>query len=263
MNRCKKRDVSRDPYFIQLRHHTKRQRDFHPLRRHLMNAFFQLCLSRHDLVTGIIELNLDSIAKELSKQEVIDTTSGEVSYLKSEVTVSRISRLINEVMIPFGLAYVYAGTRGDTKSGMVWDRTHRCWFPKVLVLTDEFYRISGADIEKLNIQREQQLEFRNSGIADPNEILSVAEARKRKRIEIFSRAWNKRKDNSVRGRREKKLAAMPLDERKHYIAKEIKKELSTIELDMLSTSEFNRMVWKRLNQAGLGFQTLPSIKPTE
>ena len=58
-NFLKKRDVSRDPYFVQLRDVMGRKRDFKKCRRNFMQAMFELILNRHDLVTGIIELNLD------------------------------------------------------------------------------------------------------------------------------------------------------------------------------------------------------------
>ena len=250
---CCKRDVSCDPHFVHLKQTVGRQRHFKKIRRHLLNAFFQMCISRHSLVEGIIDLNLDSMAIELSKAQIVDPDTGELIIVEEVMTVSRISRLINEVMIPYGLAYVQSdGDEADPHNGMVWDKVHRQWFPKVIVLTDNFYRIAGADIDKLNIQREQQLIFRNQGLSDDDEILTVKEARKRMRQQIFRRSWELRKNNSVSQRKRNRLAGMTVDERKHEIAKELSRKLPACELDELTSVQFNALVWKELHLLGLG-----------
>ncbi|EKO3542330.1 hypothetical protein K0L52_004142 [Vibrio fluvialis] len=257
-NFCRKRDISRDPHFVHLRQVAGRQRDFKDVRRNLINPIFQLCLSRHDLVTGIIELDLEDMAAELSKMWVTDPETGEQYLTESKVTVSRISRFIDEVMIPFGLAYVHSdGDQSSPKSGMVWDQANGFWFPKVLVLTDEFYRLAGANLEKLNIQREEQLALRNEGITDEGEIITVAEARMRKRKQIFKRAWDARKQNAGAQRRRNKLASKSLDERKHEVATALTKSMPAHELAQLSSEQFNKLVWERLNSMDIGISHPP------
>ncbi len=257
-NFCRKRDISRDPHFVHLRQAAGRQRDFKDVRRNLINPIFQLCLSRHDLVTGIIELDLEDMAAELSKMWVTDPATGEQYLTESKVTVSRISRFIDEVMIPFGLAYVHSdGDQSSPKSGMVWDQANGFWFPKVLVLTDEFYRLAGANLEKLNIQRERQLALRNEGVTDEGEIITVAEARMRKRKQIFKRAWECRKQNAGAQRRRNKLASKSLDERKHEVATALTKSMPAHELALLSSEQFNKLVWERLNSMDIGISHPP------
>lgn len=257
-NFCRKRDISRDPHFVHLRQAAGRQRDFKDVRRNLINPIFQLCLSRHDLVTGIIELDLEDMAAELSKMWVTDPATGEQYLTESKVTVSRISRFIDEVMIPFGLAYVHSdGDQSSPKSGMVWDQANGFWFPKVLVLTDEFYRLAGANLEKLNIQRERQLALRNEGVTDEGEIITVAEARMRKRKQIFKRAWECRKQNAGAQRRRNTLASKSLDERKHEVATALTKSMPAHELALLSSEQFNKLVWERLNSMDIGISHPP------
>ena len=250
---CCKRDVSCDPHFVHLKQTVGRQRHFKQIRRHLLNAFFQMCISRHSLVEGIIDLNLDAMAIELSKSQMRDPDTGDWIIVEEVMTVSRISRLINEVIIPFGLAFVQSdGDEADPNHGMVWDKVHRQWFPKVLVLTDDFYRIAGADLDRLNAQREQQLIFRNQGLSSEDEIITVREARKRMRQQIFRKSWELRKSNSVSQRKRNRLAGMTVDERKHEIAKELNKSLPSSELKELSSAQFSERVWKELHSLGLG-----------
>ncbi|AQS39757.1 IncFII RepA protein family [Shewanella psychrophila] len=256
---CCKRDVSCDPHFVHLKETVGRQRHFKQIRRHLLNAFFQMCISRHSLVEGIIDLNLDAMAIELSKTKMRDPDTCDWIVVEEVMTVSRISRLINEVIIPFGLAFVQSdGDEADPNHGMVWDKVHRQWFPKVLVLTDDFYRIAGADLERLNAQREQQLIFRNQGLSSEDEIITVREARKRMRQQIFRKSWELRKSNSVSQRKRNRLAGMTVDERKHEIAKELNKSLPASELKELSSAQFSERVWKELHSLGLGVAHPPS-----
>ena len=256
---CCKRDVSCDPHFVHLKETVGRQRHFKQVRCDLINAFFQMCISRHSLVEGIINLNLDAMAMELSKTQIQDPDTGDWIMVEEIMTVSRISRLINEVMIPFGLVFVQSdGDEADPNHGMVWDKVHRQWFPKVLVLTDDFYRIAGADLERLNAQREQQLIFRNQGLSSEDEIITVREARKRMRQQIFRKSWELRKSNSVSQRKRNRLAGMTVDERKHEIAKELNKSLSASELKDLSSAQFSERVWKELHLLGLGVAHPPS-----
>lgn len=256
-NYCRKRDVSRDPLFVKLRELVGRCRDFRLERRNLMNAMFQLLLSRHDLATGIVELDMEAMATELSKSWEVDLDTGESSLVDKKVTISRISRFINEVMIPFGLCYVHSDGDDDSPdSGLVWDRVNGFWFPKVIVLTAQFYRIAGADLDKLYDLAQQQLVFRNNGLAEEGEVISLSEARKRKRKQIFERAWQVRKNNIGAARRRKKLGEQSLDERRHQVAADLIKQMPT-QVAAMTPDEFDREVWRRLNQMDMGVSYSP------
>lgn len=234
-NCCRKRDVSRDPLFVHLRRVVGRERDFQQLRRQLINPFFQICISRVDLATGILELTLEQIAEEL------------------DVSVARISRLVDEVMIPFGLMYVEADPEAHHKKrGLVWDRVNHRWFPKVLVLTDQFWRIAGARLDRLSNQQADQLAHRQTEVSQPGEVLSVAEARRRKREQILARSWELRKTRAKSGKRRSNLSEKSLDERKHDVATKLVKQWGRDKVEMLTPEEFDREVWRRLNRMGLG-----------
>lgn len=261
-NFCRTRDISRDPHFVYLRKVVGRQRDFKQVRRDLINPFFQLCLSRHDLVTGIIELDLESMAIELSNMWLMDAETGESYLAQCKVTISRISRFIEEVMIPFGFIYVHADRdQYSTKNGMVWDKTNGFWYPKVMVLTEAFYRLAGANLEKLHIQRQAQLAFRNAGIAAASELITIKEARVRKQKQIFKRAWHARKHNASARRRRNKLLKMSVDERKYAVAISLTQSMPACELAKLDSKAFTQLVWARLYSMDLA-NPLPPTAPT-
>ena len=243
-NFCKKRDISRDPIFIQSKQKVGRSRKFRQERRALINAFFQMCLSRHDLVTGVLELDLQAMSVELSK---IMNSNGEIVY--AEVPVCRISRLINEVLIPFGLCYYHEQRK--------WDNKNKQWYPNTIVLTDNFYRVCGVDIIKIEHQRQQQLRYRAENLAGEHEVLSVAQARERKHQQILQRSAQKRMQNKERKQTQKKLKPMNIDERKEYVAERMV-QLSPQAASNVPYQTFTQDVWSTLNLLDLG---VSSLKP--
>ena len=248
-NFLKKRDVSRDPLFVQLRSVTGRTRDFKRCRRTFMQAMFELILNRHDLITGIIELNLEQMAEELS-YSITEDESGQKVKSKAKVPVCRVSRFIDEVMIKFGLAYVQCDGDKTGKTGMVWDRTNGIWFPKVLVLTDQFYRICGANLEKLNGQREQLLIAKQQGLIFDGQTPSVRELRQLKRNNIFMKAWQSRKNSARAGRKKAKLAAKTLDDRRYDVANTLAKQ-NPEHVANMTPEAFSKLTWQRMNTMGV------------
>lgn len=247
--RCSKRDVSCDPFFVYLREAAGRQRHFKPERSNLLNAVFRLMISRCDLDTGIVGISLEDIATEL------------------DVTPCRISRLVNEVFIPFGLAYVLTAENQEqfehlagqalpdyseqAKDGKVWDRVHGRWFPKILVLTDQFWRIAGANLDKLHAQAERQLQDKQRGYVEFGQVLSVKEARELRRREINAISWEKRQRNSGRSKTKSKLMELSFDEGKRYIAEQLRKDHPNL-VNELSPEAFEARVFKELFRLKVG-----------
>jgi len=257
-NFLKKRDVSRDPLFVQLRSVMGRKRDFKRCRRTFMQAIFELILNRHDLVTGIIELNLEQMAEELSFS-ITEDDNGVKVKTKSKVPVCRVSRFIDDVMIRFGLAYVQCDGDKTGKTGMVWDRTNGIWFPKVLVLTDQFYRICGADVEKLNIQRDQLFIAKQQGLIFDGQVPSIRELRQLKKNMIFLKAWESRKEGARAGRMKSKLANKSLDDRRYDVAESLMKQDPEQMRDM-SHEAFSKLTWQRMNTMGVDLFHQPDTK---
>lgn len=205
-NRASKKRISRDPLFVQLRKKIGRHRDFKTIRRNLIDALCRQLLDCVCLSTGIPTLCVERLAKELN------------------VTVSRVSRLINEVMIPAGLMYVPTNggqVKEDPNFGMVFDRTHGMWFPKIMVLTDTFFRVAGADdklLDKLHNQMEVHRDLNKAGLAKEGEIISLREAQIRRQQRAFDIAWKRRKEAAAVQKERVALLNMDPDDRLHYAA---------------------------------------------
>lgn len=210
---AQQKDCSKHPFFIHHRYALRRQRGFRPERAGMINAFVRAVLDCLDLATGMPTKCLEQIARELN------------------VTESRVSRLVNEIFIPTGLMYVHADKAAidkDPNFGHVWDSTHGLWFPKMLVVTDEFYRVAGADpklLEKLQQQADEHLHLNKHGLAKAGEVISRHEARNRRRKFAFARTWERRKAAAMSQRaRAKVLSHDTLDDRQYYVAAKLMRE---------------------------------------
>lgn len=230
---AKQKDTAKHPHFLYLRYAMGRQRGFRIERANLIRAFVCAVLDCLDLATGMTTKSLEQIAQEL------------------DVTESRISRLVNEVFILTGLMYVHADKQAldkDPNFGMVWDAAHGLWFPKMLVVTDLFYKVAGADgklLQQLQQQADEHLQLSKHGLSAPGEVITRHEARNRRRKLAFERSWNRRKDAAKTQRARAKVQGLnTLDERQYYIGQKLMKDraayyesqpLSTLEADIWQT----------------------------
>lgn len=247
------RDVSKHPLFVQLREVAGRERGFRPEAQYLLNALMPLLVSRHDLLTKTVNLNIEQMAEELSKKWVVDTETGEDQLVDCKVTVSRVSRIINNVLIAYGLA--------TAPRGMIWDKKHGLWFPKVLELTDSFYKVLGINLEDLERQIEKRLHLMNQDITNPDEVLTIAKLRKIKHAAILKRSWELRLKNSNASKKKTKLAQMTVEERKHEVAKMLAKQKTADELALMTAEAFEKEVWAVLNKLECGVVHMPPERP--
>lgn len=234
--RAKKKKIHKDPYFCYIRNALGRQRRFRPERCNLIDALCEAFLNCVDLSTAVPLLCIERLAADL------------------DVTVSRVSRLVNDVFIPGGLMYVHADKAAldkDPDFGMVWDRTHGRWFPKVMVLTDRFFEVVGADrklLDKLHDQMREHLELNKSGLAKVGEVISITEARRRRQLAAFQQAWEKRKSAAASQKIKVSLQQLDsIDDRLSYAAELVR---SNYNVDYLSPEEYKGMCWKILRQMG-------------
>lgn len=233
--RAKKKDISKDPLFVQLRRRTGRKRSFRKIRQRLINEAFQAFLDCMDLSTGIATICIEQLAEKLN------------------VVPSRLYRLVSQVLISFDLAYVQANREvieHDPNFGMPYDKTHNRYFPKILVFTEKFFRVCGADddlLVKLYNQMEDHLQHNKSGLAKPGEVLSLEEARNRKQQAAFKVAWERRKGAARLQKEKAALAEMEsIDDRLNYAATAL--VLSDPSLQYLAPEDFKNVCWKWLHK---------------
>lgn len=115
-----------------------RTKRFKPERANLIDAFCRAVIDCLDAATWMPTRTLESIAAELN------------------VTNSRISRLLDEVLLPAGLLIGMNGA--DYKPH--YNSTHGVFFPAMLAVTEKFFEACGADrrmIDRLYTQRDEKL----------------------------------------------------------------------------------------------------------
>ena len=144
-----RRRVSADPIFTFLRPVADRKRAFREVRRRLLDALFVLFVNKADLATGIVTINITKLAEELSPRN----EDGQI-IPETAVTVSRVSRLIDE-LARFGIVLA-----PETE----WDYVNGCRFPKHIIITEEGWRLTGVDMDKLRAEQEERLRAIEDGI---------------------------------------------------------------------------------------------------
>lgn len=240
-----RRRVSADPLFTYLRPFCGRQRAFRDVRRRLLDALFVLFVNKADLATGIVTINITRLAEELSPRD-------EEGHIIPEqaVTVSRVSRLINE------LAKFNVILSPETE----WDYINGCRFPKHIIITDMGWKLTGVDMDKLRAEREERLRAINDGVLQPGEFLTVREARKRWYERCRHQTILSRRTRAIKGKQRRKLEALPFDERKRQVAEQIFRSMKG-EMLNLTPQQFEKMVWAKLYQLELVHLNPPGSPP--
>jgi len=240
-----RRRVSADPIFTFLRPVADRKRAFREVRRRLLDALFVLFVNKADLATGIVTINITKLAEELSPRN----EDGQI-IPETAVTVSRVSRLIDE-LARFGIVLA-----PETE----WDYVNGCRFPKHIIITEEGWRLTGVDMDKLRAEQEERLRAIEDGILQPGEAMTVKEARKRWYERCRHQTILSRRTRAIEGKQRRKLAELPFDERKRQVAERIFRDMKG-DIHHLTPQQFEKMVWTQLYQLELVNMEQPGTAP--
>ncbi|ORM90295.1 plasmid replication initiator RepA [Pantoea cypripedii] len=239
-----RRRVSLDPYFVFLRKAVGRVRNFRPERQALIDAIFPLLVQRADLATWIVTANVGRLAAELSAKD----EDGNI-IPETRVEPSRLSRLLPE-LARFGIIEI---------PDLEWDPVEKYWMPRHIRLTERFWQLCGVNIDKLLAQRNARLETEGQTHAEPGTMASVREARNHWYENARINTLRQRRKNVVRGKQRKRLALLPLDERRHVMSSWLIRTLPNHELFNMDSDSFDRLVWLNLNYLELGVSHEASV----
>lgn len=219
-----RRRISSDPYFSFALAKLGRQQRLKPVACNLIDAMSILLVCKSDFGTGIMTINCSAIAADLSPKD----ENGKV-IPETAVTVSRVSRMLI-FLVSCGVLYA------DPSDFDVVDQTR---FPKHVMLTDVFWRLTGVDVEK--IRHEQEIKLKGTPLTDARKIWH-ANCRQATII--------KRRSNVARSQHRKKLAAMPFDGRKREVAERLRRQLGE-GIHSLTDRQFEKLVRNNLWQMEL------------
>lgn len=233
------------PIFVQLRYVAGRQRGMRPERRNLLDALVPLLIANFDLAAQVVCLNVSQLADRLSRKD-------DAGNVTERVTSSRVSRLLDE-MQKFNLVYP-----SDEK---VWDKEARCWFPKHIYMTDLFWQTLNICPEKLVREGEKRRQAEFDGVCNSGEIISVNRARAQWCQRIKIQTYKQRRKKAADGKFNKRLKALPFDERMKNIAEYYRKKLPAKNLAQLTIREFEAQCYSELNRRGLQLSQVDKDDP--
>lgn len=230
-----KRRVSRDVFFVQFRHLGKRCRDFRPERRNLIDALWPLLISKLDLATGLVTVCLSALAKALSP---VDAHGNPIP--EQAVTPSRISRLV-DTLVKYGLLELQA---------LGWDSKRQMFLPKYVSLTEQGWKLTRCNIEKLYREQQQRL----LDVAGQSPPKTQFQARKewlaKKRVSVLIQ----RNLAISAGKHAARLIPLSLEERKHAVARWLSKKIA---FKQRISGNFLALIWQELRRKGLASSSPP------
>lgn len=210
--------ISQHPLYVQRRVFAGRQNRFKPEKARLLDSLWPVLISFCDAGTHTVGMSVSRLARELSPKN----SSGAV-IKETEVTVSRISRLIKE--------QVRFGTLG-VSSEEVFDGATGTWLPKYFWITDVGFYMLGVDMVKLAkeqrkaLQKSQErIELIREGLIQEWDNISPHAARKRHAEKMTLQALRFRRERASNARRAKRLLVLPLDARVEAMAEHIRKTM--------------------------------------
>lgn len=236
---------SMHPIFVQLRNAAGRERGMRPERRNLLDALAVLLIANFDLTNSVVWLNVSQLAKQLSLKD-------ENGVVIEEVTVSRVSRLLDELK-NFNLVY--------PSEELQWDKEVGKRFPKHVYLTDLFWQTLNICPEKIVREGAERRQAEYEGICMPGEIISVSRAREQFNKKIRSQTLKLRRTKAAENKANKRLKALPFDERMSKIAEYYRKKLPASSFNQLTISEFEQKCYSELNRRGLSRSKTDSDDP--
>ncbi|MGX5079538.1 plasmid replication initiator RepA [Enterobacter mori] len=198
--------VSRHPLFVAGRHKAGRKYRFRPERQRLLDALWPMLISFCDAGKHTVVMCLSRLARELSPKDA----NGNV-IPETEVTVSRLSRLIGE-QVRFGVL----GLAEDR----TWDRESRSWLPTYVYITPLGFQMLGVDMEKLRLEQENKLRLSaereqliHEGVMNEHDDILPHVARKRWVAQKQREALKYRRKKGAERKRANNLIKLPADER--------------------------------------------------
>lgn len=236
--------ISLHPLYVKERQRAGRKYKFRPERQRLLDALWPVLISFCDAGKHTVGMCITRLARELSVKD----SKGNV-IKETEVTVSRVSRLIDE-QVRFGVLGV--------SEERTWDRESRSWLPTYVYITPAGFQMLGVDLDKLN--REQQRKLRNSeerrqlireGIMTELDDISPHTARKRWYERKMREALSFRRKRGAERKVANRLVKLPADEQINEMSSWVLKTLPPDEAYWCTAEHLKELALQRLWQLEL------------
>ena len=242
--------ISRHPFYVKERKRAGRKYAFRPEKRRLLDAFWPLAVSFCDAGKHTSVICVSRLAAELSPKD----SKGRV-IPETEVTVSRLSRLIDE--------QVRFGTLGVSEEKQ-WDRESKSWLPKYVYITLVGFQMLGVDLVKLEEQQQKKLKeseerraLIREGLLREDEELSVHAARNRWYEQKSLEALRYRRQQAAARKRANRLERLPRDQQIEDISQWLLKTMPADEAYYCSSERLEKLAVQHLYQLRLALEAPP------
>ncbi|NIF23958.1 plasmid replication initiator RepA [Candidatus Pantoea multigeneris] len=240
-----RRSFTSHPFFVHFHKMGGRKRGLRKGTRDLMDVLIVFLFTRASLSHSIVSSNVTKIAEALSPKDY----AGKV-IPETEVTASRVSRVLDLLKV-FGLIEDV-----PTK----WDHESKLFYTRVIILTDTFWQVAGAKMDKFLSERlARQLE-ESDGYFEPGTQAYMRAARERHIEQGRIRTNKKRRTRLAMAKCRERLAGKPVGERLMEAGKYVQRNTPALELERMDIDAFNRKCWQFLNQMKLGLGNDPPTR---
>lgn len=236
--------VSRHPLYVAGRRKAGRKYGFRPERQRLIDALWPVLISFCDAGKHTVGMCISRLARELSAK---DSKGNVIS--ETEVTVSRLSRLIEE-QVRFGVL--------GLAEKRTWDQESRSWLPTYVYITPAGFQMLGVDMDKLIKEQDKKLRLSaeremliREGVMNEDDDLSPHEARLRWASQKRREALLYRRKKGAERKRANNLIKLPMDARVHAMSEWILKTMPHEEALWCTSERLNELAIRHLYQLDL------------
>lgn len=218
--------------FPLLRPLADRQRRFNEHRARALQAVVAALIHHVDLVSWLVESSCEGMADLCGLSTVSDA---------GNKSITRFTRAIDDLE-----------EHGIVTCEKIWDRVMGCWIPKMITVTELFWRMIGISPEEALAAQQQQLGYRKKGLTlSEQEMLTVTEAKRRAKQRFKEIAFERRrKKHHVRRavRKSQELDALPWDLRRDKVASDLVRSMTPEECAALDLDGWRRMIDQEINR---------------
>lgn len=233
--------ISRHPLFVAGRRKAGRKYGFRPERQRLLDALWPVLISFCDAGKHTVGMCISRLANELSARDARGNVIPE-----TEVTVSRLSRLIEE-QVRFGVLGLAEERR--------WDRESKSWLPTYVFITQAGFRMLGVNLDKLAREQEKKLRLSaereqliREGVMGEHEDISPHAARKRWFSMKQHDALRFRRQRGAERRRASRLIKLPVDEQIQAVSTWLLKSMPPDEAYFCTAERLRELAIQQLYQ---------------
>ena len=236
--------VSRHPLYVAGRRKAGRKYGFRPERQRLLDALWPVLISFCDAGKHTVGMCISRLAKEMSAKDAKGNVIPE-----TEVTVSRLSRLIEE-QVRFGVL--------GLAEERTWDRESRSWLPVYVYITPAGFQMLGIDMDKLLKEQETKLRLSaererliHEGAMSEHDDITPHKARQCWSGQKRRDALTYRRKKGAERKRANNLIKLPAAERLHVMEKWVFKTLSHDEAYWCTPERLTQLAVQHLYQLDL------------